>query len=69
LLTRGVNVAVVFAGDKPADWNGFTVIDGDLHDLRQLDPRGPRGCVIALSPKGRKAKRDLSGFVVRQVAA
>lgn len=65
LLARGVNVAAVFAGDKPAVWNGFTVIDGDEHDLRQLDPRGARGFVIALSPKGRKAKRDVSGFVIR----
>jgi len=65
LLARGVNVAVVFAGDKPASWHGFEVIDGDLHDLRQLDPRGARGFVIALSPKGRRAKRDVSGFVVR----
>ena len=48
LLERGVNVAVVFAGDKPATWCGFPVIDGDLHDLRQLDPRGPRGTVIGL---------------------
>jgi hypothetical protein len=66
LLARGVNVAVVFAGVKPATWQGFDVIDGDLHDLRQLDPRGPQGFVIALTPKGRKAKRDTSGFVVRQ---
>jgi hypothetical protein len=65
LLTRGVNVAVVFAGDKPRYWNGFNVIDGDEHDLRQLDPRGSQGFVIALSPKGRKAKKDQSGFVVR----
>jgi hypothetical protein len=65
LLARGVNVAIVFAGDKPTTWNGFDVIDGDLHDLRQLDPRGARGTVIALSPKGRKAARDQSGFVVR----
>jgi hypothetical protein len=64
-LGHGVNVAVVFAGDKPAQWQGFDVIDGDLHDLRQLDPRGARGVVIALSPKGAKAKRDTSGFVVR----
>jgi hypothetical protein len=61
-LERGINVAVVFA-DKPATWHGFECIDGDEHDLRQLDPRG--GYVIALSPKGSKAKRDLSGFVVR----
>lgn len=65
LLFRGVNVAIVFAGDKPITWKGFSVIDGDEHDLRQLDRRGTRGFVIALSPKGRKAKRDTSGFVVR----
>ncbi len=63
-LARGVNVAIVFAGDKPAQWNGFDVIDGDKHDLRHLDPRGA-GVVVGLSPKGRKAKRDTSGFVVR----
>jgi hypothetical protein len=61
-LERGINVAVVFA-DKPTTWHGFECIDGDEHDLRQLDPRG--GYVVALSPKGRKAKRDRSGFVVR----
>lgn len=64
-LNRGVNVAIVFAGDKPAEWNGYQVIDGDLHDLRQLDPRGAIGVVVGLSPKGSKAKRDTSGFVVR----
>ena len=64
MLSRGVNVAVVFAGEKPKRWKGYAVIDGDRHDLRQLDPRGKRGVVIALSPKGRKAKRDTSGFVV-----
>ena len=63
-LTRGINVAVVFER-KPAAWHGFECIDGDEHDLRQLDPRGIRGYVIALSPKGRKAKADKSGFVVR----
>jgi hypothetical protein len=65
LLSRGVNVAIVFAGPKPSFWRGFQTIDGDQHDLRQLDPRGARGFVIALSPKGSKAKRDKSGFVVR----
>lgn len=64
-LGHGVNVAVVFAGDKPRTWQGFETIDGDAHDLRQLDPRGARGFVVALTPKGRKAKRDMSGFVVR----
>ena len=65
LLARGVNVAVVFADAVPSLWNGFTVIDGDKHDLRQLDPRGAIGTVIGLLPKGRKAKKDTSGFVVR----
>jgi hypothetical protein len=62
VLRAGGTVAAVFAGDKPATWQGFPVIDGDAHDLRHLDPRGH---VVALSPKGRKAKRDASGFVIR----
>jgi hypothetical protein len=62
VLANGGNVAVVFAGDKPTTWQGFPVIDGDEHDLRHLDPRGH---VVALSPKGSKAKRDTSGFVLR----
>jgi len=64
LLARGINVAVVFE-TIPATWHGFNVIDGDKHDLRQLDPKGPIGTVIGLAPKGRKAKRDTRGFVVR----
>jgi hypothetical protein len=67
-LARGINVAVIFASERPATWNSFPTIDGDAHDLRHLDPRGARGFVIALSPKGRKAKKDQSGFVVRQAA-
>lgn len=49
----------------PAEWNGMRVIDGDEHDLRHLDPRG---VIVGLTPKGRKAKRDTSGFVVRLAA-
>jgi hypothetical protein len=59
-LARRVNVAVVFKS-RPKRWNGYRVIDGDQHDLRHLDPRG---VVVGLSPKGPKAKRDVSGFVV-----
>jgi hypothetical protein len=62
VLAAGGNVAVVFAGDRPQTWLGHEVIDGDKHDLRHLDPKG---VAIALSPKGHKAKRDKSGFVVR----
>ena len=63
LLARGHNVAVVFGAGKPRTFLGALVIDGDEHDLRHLDPRG--GFVIGLTPKGRKAKKDTSGFVVR----
>jgi hypothetical protein len=63
-VSSGHNVAVVF--DKlPATYRGFNVIDGDKHDLRHLDPRG---VIVGLSPKGRKAKKDTSGFVVRIAA-
>jgi len=62
ILQAGGNVAVVFANGLPDRWNGFPVINGDLHDLRHLDPRG---VVVGLSPKGPKAKRDMSGFVIR----
>jgi hypothetical protein len=67
-LARGQNVAVVFGEGLPRDWHGYSVIDGDLHDLRHLDPvcpNGERGVVVGLSPKGLTAKRDTSGFVVR----
>lgn len=63
LLSKGVNVAVVFANTLPDNWHGFPVIDGDKHDLRHLDAKGGR--VVGLLPKGSKAKRDQSGFVVR----
>jgi hypothetical protein len=66
LLARGFNAAVVFGGERPKTWRGFKVIDGDKHDLRHLDPRG--GFVVGLSPKGRAAKQDRSGFVVWDVA-
>ena len=65
VLGRGHNVAIVFAGDMPKAWNGYRVINGDEHDLRHLDPKG---VVVGLTPKGNKAKRDTSGFVVRQAA-
>ena len=67
-LKRGQNVAVVFGEGLPREWHGHSVIDGDLHDLRHLDPicpNGERGVVVGLSPKGLTAKRDTSGFVVR----
>jgi hypothetical protein len=62
VLASGNNVAIVFRGERPAMWNGFKVIDGDKHDLRHLDPKG---VVVGLSPKGNRAKKDRSGFVIR----
>lgn len=64
-LLAGHNVAMVFAGGLPKSFAGFPVIDGDLHDLRHLDAKG--GYIVGLSPKGLKAKRDNSGFVVRWI--
>jgi hypothetical protein len=64
VLCAGGNVAAVFE-TKPDAWHGFPVIDGDSHDLRHLDPRG---AVVALSIKGNVAKRDSSGFVIRNAA-
>jgi hypothetical protein len=61
-LSHGVNVAVVFAGQRPTQWHGFDTIDGDAHDLRHLDPKGPRGVVMALSPKGPRAKKRHERF-------
>jgi len=64
-LAHGVNVAVVFAVRKgeplPPTYLGRRVVDGDLNDLRFLDPRG---VVVGVRAKG-KAMRDATGFVVR----
>jgi hypothetical protein len=60
VLRAGGNVAVVFASDLPAIWAGFTVIDGDVSDLRFLDRKG---VVVGLKAKG-QGKKDESGFVV-----
>jgi len=57
---QGMNVAYVF--DKtPTEWQGVPVHDGDVDDLRFLDPKG---VIVGLKAKGR-AKKDTSGFVVR----
>lgn len=57
----GYNVAVVFSGMiPPIFWNKKT-IDGTTHDLRFLDKSD---VVVGLTPKGKEAKQDKSGFVV-----
>jgi hypothetical protein len=57
-------VAVV-CDSLPASYWGFDGIDGDLHDLRHLDPRGG---IVGLVPKGAKAKKSQDGFVIRLAA-
>ena len=62
-LIGGHNVAMIFDGGLPESFAGFPVINGDLHDLRHLDPNG--GHIVGLTPKGRRAKLDTTGFIVR----
>lgn len=57
-LAAGMNVAVVFR-NLPPTFMGRPVIDGDVSDLRFLDPVG---VIVGLKAKG-KAKKDTSGFV------
>lgn len=64
LAALGHNVAAVFATMRgralPEAFEARPVIDGDVHDLRFLDPRG---VVVGLRAKG-KARRDATGFVI-----
>jgi hypothetical protein len=48
-LEHGVNVAVVFAAQMPAAWQGYRVVNGDESDLRFLDPQG---VIVGLKAKG-----------------
>lgn len=58
-LMAGGNVAVPFdmgkGGKLPEYWNGYPVIDGDVHDFRAHDPAGS---VVGLRWKGPKRTRD-----------
>ena len=68
-LKNGVNVAVVFSTRKsqplPETFLGRPVVDGDVTDLRFLDPKGAdgKGLIIGLRAKG-KARKGTWGFVV-----
>ena len=59
-ILQGMNVAAVFDA-VPEDYMGRPVINADEHDLRFLDAKG---VIAGLKAKGR-AKKDLSGFVIR----
>lgn len=58
--SNGLNVAVVFKKELPAQYIGRPVVNGDDTDLRFLDPKG---VIVGLKAKG-KAKKDTTGFVV-----
>ena len=60
VLNEGGNIAVVFRKNLPDTFMGKKVVNGDLHDLRYLDPKN---VVVGLKAKG-KAKTDYSGFVM-----
>jgi len=49
VLASGKNVAVAFKNCLPKKLWGYPVVDGDIHDLRFLDPKGS---VVGLTPKG-----------------
>ncbi len=63
ILKMGGSVATVFAkkGELPRTYLNRKVFDGDMTDLRFLDPKKH---IIGLYAKGR-AKKDKTGFVVR----
>jgi hypothetical protein len=70
-LQHGVNASVVFQVKKgkplPESWNGYRVIDGDLHDLRFIDRElmlpGETALIVGLRAKG-IAKKQTSPFIV-----
>jgi hypothetical protein len=59
-LRNGTNVTVVFRGRLPEVWNGYRVIDGDVSDLRFLDPAG---VIVGLKAKGDARSMEAGGFV------
>ena len=60
ILALGGNVSMVWRKALPVSHLGHDVIDGTIHDLRFLDPRG---AIVGLRALG-KAQRDDSGFVL-----
>tara|TARA_R110000796_G_C14463650_1_gene424769 strand:- start:29 stop:751 length:723 start_codon:yes stop_codon:yes gene_type:complete len=60
---KDINVAVVFRDEKkiPESFLDKPVIDGNVDDLRFLDPKGS---IVGLYARGAEAKQDKSGFVI-----
>ena len=59
ILKTKYNIATVFRNKLPKKWLGRKVIDGDVSDLRHLDPKK---VVVGLRAKG-KAIKNYNGFV------
>ena len=59
ILKTKYNIATVFRKKLPKKWLGRKVIDGDVSDLRHLDPKK---VVVGLRAKG-KAIKNFNGFV------
>jgi hypothetical protein len=68
-VSTGANVAIVLPIEKgyplPDRWHDLEVIDGDLHDLRALDPRG---VIVGLRAKG-KAIHSIGSKLLYEVAS
>jgi len=62
VLGCGGRVAMVFLEKIPKTWNRRHVISGESHDMRFLDKGGS---IVGLVAKGKNAKRDNSGFVIK----
>ena len=45
---KGLNVAMIYRGKLPTEWNGIPCINGDISDLRNTDPKG---VIVALKHK------------------
>lgn len=58
-LAQGMNVAVPFL-NRPATWQGYEVLDGDVDDLRFLDKSS---AILGLKAKGRLRRTPNSIFL------
>jgi hypothetical protein len=65
MLNAGINVSVLFDHKKPLPkvYEGFKVVDGDKSDIVMMKHKG---VILGLRAKG-KAKKDATGFVVRDL--
>jgi hypothetical protein len=62
-LESGANVAMVYKGKMPTQWNGFDVVDGDASDEEMYKYKSK---VLGLKLKGNKQKKaKFDSFVVQ----